>query len=501
MLVAEKIGKRFTGVVALNEVSLELPEGKVTAIIGENGAGKSTLMKILSGVYSEYEGRILFKGEEMHFANPKEAQDKGIAIIHQELNLIPDLSISENIFLGREIRNSWNMLNKKAMSQKTAELLQKLKLDVAPDTLIRELKVGQQQVVEIAKALLTDAELIIMDEPTSAISDHEVDILFGIIENLRSEGKAIAYISHKLDELFRIADRYVVLRDGQVTESGTMEGINQDAIIKKMVGRDIKMLNKEHRSMKGDDLLSIKNLSLIVKNGVEKTVVDNVSLNLRSGEILGIFGLMGAGRTELLETILGMHPSASKGSISIEGETLKLKSPQDAIRSGIVLVPEDRKKDGLVLCLDVKTNISLSVLKEINTGGLLSKSKELELAEKYRESLRIKTPSAHQQVKNLSGGNQQKVVLARCLATKPRVLMLDEPTRGIDANAKNEIYKLILELSEAGLGIIVVSSELPEILAVSDRILVMAEGKITGEFQSSDATEDNIIKAAIPKTI
>ena len=501
MLVAEKIGKRFTGVVALNEVSMELPAGKVTAIIGENGAGKSTLMKILSGVYSEYEGRILFKGEEMHFANPKEAQDKGIAIIHQELNLIPDLSISENIFLGREIRNSWNMLNKKAMSQKTAELLQKLKLDVTPDTLIRELKVGQQQVVEIAKALLTDAELIIMDEPTSAISDHEVDILFGIIENLRSEGKAIAYISHKLDELFRIADRYVVLRDGQVTESGTMEGINQDAIIKKMVGRDIKMLNKEHRTMKGEDLLSIKNLSLIVKNGVEKTLVDNVSLNLRSGEILGIFGLMGAGRTELLETILGMHPSASKGSISIKGETLKLKSPQDAIKFGIVLVPEDRKKDGLVLCLDVKTNISLSVLKEINTGGLLSKSKELELAEKYRESLRIKTPSTHQQVKNLSGGNQQKVVLARCLATKPRVLMLDEPTRGIDANAKNEIYKLILELSEAGLGIIVVSSELPEILAVSDRILVMAEGKITGEFQSSDATEDNIIKAAIPKTI
>jgi len=501
MLVAEKIGKRFTGVIALNEVSMELPGGKVTAIIGENGAGKSTLMKILSGVYPEYEGRILFKGEEVRFANPKEAQERGIAIIHQELNLIPDLNITENIFLGREITNSWDVLNKKAMRQKTQELLDKLKLQVSPDTLIRDLKVGQQQVVEIAKALLTHSEVIIMDEPTSAISDHEVEILFTIIENLRNEGKAIVYISHKLDELFRIADRYIVLRDGQVTESGSMEGVNQDAIIKKMVGREIKMLDKEHRQVKADSLLNIHNLSLQSKNGTKKTLLDNVSLHLKSGEILGIFGLMGAGRTELLETILGMHPAACNGSVSIEGKVVKLKSPQEAIKAGIVLVPEDRKKDGLVLGLDVKTNISLSILNEIRKAGMLDKSKELELAEKYTASLRIKTPSPHQQVKNLSGGNQQKVVLARCLATNPKVLMLDEPTRGIDANAKNEIYKLILELSEAGLGIIVVSSELPEILAVSDRVLVMSEGKITAEFSSADANEDNILKAAIPKTI
>ena len=501
MLVAEKIGKRFTGVVALNEVSMELPGGKVTAIIGENGAGKSTLMKILSGVYPEYEGRVLFKGEEVRFSNPKEAQERGIAIIHQELNLIPDLSITENIFLGREITNSWDMLNKKAMRQKTQELLDKLKLHVSPDTLIRELKVGQQQVVEIAKALLTHSEVIIMDEPTSAISGHEVEILFTIIENLRNEGKAIVYISHKLDELFRIADRYIVLRDGQVTESGSMEGVNQDAIIKKMVGREIKMLDKEHRRVKADSLLNIHNLSLQTKNGAKKTLLDNVSLHLKSGEILGIFGLMGAGRTELLETILGMHPAACNGSVSIEGQMVRLKSPQEAIKAGIVLVPEDRKKDGLVLGLDVKTNISLSILNEIRKAGMLDKSKELELAEKYTASLRIKTPSPHQQVKNLSGGNQQKVVLARCLATNPKVLMLDEPTRGIDANAKNEIYKLILELSEAGLGIIVVSSELPEILAISDRVLVMSEGKITAEFSSADANEDNILKAAIPKTI
>lgn len=501
MLVAENIGKRFSGVIALNNVSMDLPGGKVTAIIGENGAGKSTLMKILSGVYPDYEGRIIFKGQEVHFANPKEAQQLGIGIIHQELNLIPDLSIRENIFLGREIVNSWDILDKKAMQQKTQELLNKLKLNVSPDTLIRDLKVGQQQVVEIAKALLTDSEVIIMDEPTSAISDHEVEILFSIIEDLRNEGRAVVYISHKLDELFRIADRYIVLRDGQVTESGSMNEVNHDAIIKKMVGREIKTISKVHRESGIVELLDIRNLNLATQNGAKKVLLDNVSLKLNSGEILGIFGLMGAGRTELLETILGLHHSSSNGEINMEGKPLKINCPQQAIKAGIVLVPEDRKKDGLVLGLDVKTNISLSTLHDIQQAGLLSTEKELQLAEKYTASLCIKTPSSHQQVKNLSGGNQQKVVLARCLATKPKVLMLDEPTRGIDANAKNEIYKLILELSEAGLGIIVVSSELPEILAVSDRVLVMSEGKITAEFSSSEANEDNILKAAIPKTI
>ncbi|WP_207425132.1 sugar ABC transporter ATP-binding protein [Pedobacter sp. SYSU D00535] len=501
MLVAEKIGKRFAGVVALNEVSMELPPAKVTAIIGENGAGKSTLMKILSGVYPEYEGRILLDGKEVRFSNPKEAQEKGIAIIHQELNLIPDLSITENIFLGREITNGWDMLDKKSMRQKTQELLNRLKLEVSPDTLIRDLKVGQQQVVEIAKALLTDSQVIIMDEPTSAISDHEVEVLFSIIENLRNDGKTIVYISHKLDELFRIADRYVVLRDGQVTESGSMEGVNHDAIIKKMVGREIKALDREQRKFGEREILQVQNLCLELNNGGRQKALDKVSFSLRQGEILGIFGLMGAGRTELLECILGIHPAGCSGNILVNGEVVKLRSPQEAIKSGIVLVPEDRKKDGLVLGLDVKTNISLSTIRRILQSGFLNRNRETKLAEEYTQSLRIKTPSPNQQVKNLSGGNQQKVVLARCLATNPKVLMLDEPTRGIDANAKNEIYKLILELSQSGLGIIVVSSELPEILAVSDRILVMSEGKITAEFSAEEANEDNILKAAIPKTI
>lgn len=501
MLVAEKIGKKFFGVTALSDVSMELLPGKVTAIIGENGAGKSTLMKILSGVYADYEGKIIFKDKEVRFTNPKEAQACGIAIIHQELNLIPDLSIIENIFLGRELFTSWGFLDKKVMYQKTQELLKRLELDVKPDTLIRDLKLGQQQVVEIAKALLTDSEVIIMDEPTSAISDHEVAILFKIIEGLRKENKAIVYISHKLDELFKIADSYIVLRDGKVTETGIMEGVNHDLIIKKMVGRDIKIIEKGHRAVKNEELLKVENLILSKKNIPSRVVLDNINFSLKSGEILGIFGLMGAGRTELLECILGMHSSTSSGVIRVENNEFVFTSPNQAIQSGIVLVPEDRKNDGLILGLDVKTNLTLSSLKEIEKYGFLSKEKELALTEQYVSSLKIKTSSPYQAVKNLSGGNQQKVVLARCLATQPKVLMLDEPTRGVDANAKNEIYKLIIALSAAGLGIIVVSSELPEILTVSDRILVMTEGKITAEFSSTDANENAILKAAIPQTI
>jgi ribose transport system ATP-binding protein len=501
MLVADKIGKKFFGVTALSDVSMELLPGKVTAIIGENGAGKSTLMKILSGVYSDYEGKIIYKGEEVRFANPRDAQACGIAIIHQELNLIPDLSITENLFLGREVFTTWGFLDTKSMHQKTQELLSRLQLDVSSETLIRDLKLGQQQVVEIAKALLTDSEVIIMDEPTSAISDHEVEILFKIIEGLRKENKAIVYISHKLDELFKIADNYIVLRDGKVTETGTMEGVSHDLIIKKMVGRDIKIIEKGHRTAQNKQLLEVKNLILSKKENANRVVLDNLNFSLKSGEILGVFGLMGAGRTELLECILGMHSSNSSGVISLESKELALTSPRQAIQSGIVLVPEDRKNDGLILGLDVKTNLTLSSLKEIEKYGFLSQEKELALTEKYISSLKIKTSSPHQAVKNLSGGNQQKVVLARCLATQPKVLMLDEPTRGVDANAKNEIYKLIIALSEAGLGIIVVSSELPEILTVSDRVLVMAEGKITAEFNSAEANEDAILKAAIPQTI
>jgi ribose transport system ATP-binding protein len=501
MLTVNKITKKFPGVIALEDVSLSIQAGKVTALIGENGAGKSTLMKILSGVYQDFEGEIIYKGEAVRFSNPKDAQQKGIAIIHQELNLIPYLTITENIFLGRELLTQYGTIDKNRMRRKTQELLDNLKLKINSETPIYKLKVGQQQIVEIAKALLTDAELIIMDEPTSAITGSEVEVLFGIIEDLKREGKAIVYVSHKLDELFQIADDYVVLRDGKSIESGSMTGVSQEELIRKMVGRTIAMIRKNTGDRICPDLLKVKNISLKHPVRPVENLLKDISFHVGKGEIVGIFGLMGAGRTELLETIFGLNPQSFSGQISIEGKSLKINSPADAIRAGLALVPEDRKKDGLVLGLNVKNNISLTTLTDLENLGALSDLRENALADKYINELKIKTSSKEQKTKNLSGGNQQKIVLAKWLATNPKLLLLDEPTRGIDVHAKSEIYKLIIKLADEGLGIIVVSSELPEILAVSDRVLVMAEGALTAEFSIQEATEDAILSAAIPKSI
>lgn len=496
VLEVRHVTKKFPGVTALEDVSLSIEAGKVTALIGENGAGKSTLMKVLSGVYQDFEGEIHYKGELVRFSGPKDAQQQGVVIIHQELNLIPYLSITENIFLGRELVTQYGTMDKSRMRRKTQELLDRLKLKVNPESPVFKLKVGQQQVVEIAKALLTDAELIIMDEPTSAITGSEVEVLFGIIEDLRKENKAIVYISHKLDELFRIADNYAVLRDGKVVETGQMEGMTQDRLISKMVGRTIEVMRKSPGLAVRETLLEVRNLSL--RHKIRKDhVLKDISLDVKRCEIVGLFGLMGAGRTELLETIFGLHASHASGRVLMQGEQLCCDSPARAIAAGLALVPEDRKKDGLVLGLDVKTNISLTTLPDLEKLGTLSDARESALADKYIGELKIKTPSKTQQAKNLSGGNQQKIVLAKWLATKPKLLLLDEPTRGIDIHAKSEIYKLIIGLADQGLGILVVSSELPEILAVSDRILVMAEGRVTGEFTAAEASEDAILRAAI----
>ncbi|MFD1770790.1 sugar ABC transporter ATP-binding protein [Sphingobacterium suaedae] len=501
MLQIKNITKRFPGVVALQDISLEIKQGEVLAVIGENGAGKSTLMKILSGVYSEYEGEIKIDQDVVRFASPREAEEAGIAIIHQELNLIPSLSITENIFLGRELLTSWGSLDKKRMRRETAGLLAKLRLMVDPDMPIQDLKVGQQQVVEMAKALLVESKIIIMDEPTSAISDNEVKVLFDIIQDLRNEGKAIIYISHKLEELFHIADSYVVLRDGRMIEHGKMAGMQTDDVIQKMVGRKITLVNRGSNCLQERILLQVKNLYLKRTDKVDSVLLDNINLCLYSGEILGIFGLMGAGRTELMETLFGQHPRHTSGEIYVNDIRRKIRSAADATRSGIALVPEDRKKDGLILGLDVKKNIELTTLKDLESAiGLLDMNKEQDLADLYITNLRIKTSSCSQLAGNLSGGNQQKIVLAKWLATHPTILLLDEPTRGIDIHAKNEIYKLMISLAEKGIGIIMVSSELPEILAVSDRILVMAEGKITAELRTNEVNEADILKAAIPKT-
>jgi len=502
MLVAKNISKRFSGVTALDNITLELHPGKVNAIIGENGAGKSTLMKIFSGVHTQYEGEIIYNDKPVKFANSREAEEAGIAIIHQELNLVPYLSVAENIFLGREITNAMGLLDKTQMNEKTIALLKRLNFNEAPDTKIAALKVGQQQLVEIAKALHVNASVIIMDEPTSAISDKEVDNLFSIIKQLRSEGKTIVYISHKLKELFTIADRFIVLRDGATIDAGNMQSVSPDELIQKMTGRKLTQEKSERKLKEATKLLSVKSISLRHPLLPATDRLSNISFDLHPGEIVGLYGLMGAGRTELMETIFGLHPKNASGQIIVNGQANKIKSPADAIRAGIALVPEDRKSQGLFLDQTIESNISITVLQKIQQWRMvLSNKKEKELSNKYIKHLAIKTPSGKTVAKNLSGGNQQKIVLAKWLATKPKLLMLDEPTRGIDINAKNEIYKLIQQLAGEGLGIIVVSSELPEILALSDRILVMSEGSLTAEFTVNEATEDNILKAAIPKTI
>lgn len=494
MLQAVNISKSFPGVKVLQGVNFNFYPGKVNAILGENGAGKSTLLKVLTGVYTDYEGEIILNGTKLKFDGIKDAQAAGIGIIHQELNLIPHLSISENLFLGNELINRWGLLDSSEMEKQTKVLLAKLKLDFSPKTLVQNLKVGEQQLLEIARALLKNSQVILMDEPTSALTDSEIDNLHVIIEELKAEGKTIVYISHKMDELFRIAQHYTVLRDGVTVDAGEMSEATEKDLIKKMVGRDVLIVKKEQNKDVNEVSLSLKNIFLphpVLKN---RNLLDNISFDLHKGEILGVFGLMGAGRTELLQTIFGLNAKNTKGQIEVFGKSVKLKSPKDAIASGIAYVTEDRKTEGLVLNMNISTNIGLTTLK---IGELLNFKKEKELAQKYISEFSIKTPSEKQQCQNLSGGNQQKVVLSKWMATQPEILMLDEPTRGIDIKAKSEIYELIKKLANDGKSILLISSEIPEVLALSDRILVLSEGKISAEFNAEDADENKLLKAAI----
>lgn len=495
LLEARNIFKAFPGVKALDDVSVTLYPAKVNVILGENGAGKSTLLKILTGVYTQYEGSIQLDGKTVRFASIREAQDAGIAIIHQELNLIPQLSVSENMFLGRELHNTLGLLDIAEMDRQTQAMLGKLEIDISPQTPVRRLKVGEQQLVEIAKALLTDAEIILMDEPTSALSDAEIDNLHRIIQNLKEEEKTIVYISHKMDELFRIADHYTVLRDGVMVGDGTMEETTEDALIRKMVGRDVQIEAKTVATDTDDDILKVSDLSLQHPYVRQGRVLQDISFTLKKGEILGIFGLMGAGRTELLETLFGVHPGRSRYQLEILGRSCQFNSPQAAIREGLAFVTEDRKAEGLILGMDIASNISLPTL---SGTTILQEEKEKTVARSYIDQLAIKTPSERQLCRNLSGGNQQKVVLAKWLSTQPKILFMDEPTRGIDIRAKHELYELMKQLVVEGLSIILVSSEIPEILTLSDRILVMAEGRITAHFTAAEADEDQLLKAALP---
>jgi ribose transport system ATP-binding protein len=496
MLKIESVSKRFPGVRALHDVSFEVVPGEVHALIGENGAGKSTLMKILSGVYTDYEGEVLLDGQLLTLGGPREAQRRGIAIIHQELNLIPELTVAENIFLGREPRTGAGLLDVTRMEQESRSLLNRLNLAIPPDRPVKWLRVGEQQLVEVAKALSLDARLLILDEPTSALSQAEIDRLFTVIAALKDHGVTMIYISHKFDEIFRIADRVTVLRDGECIGTRSIAEADQQSLIRMMVGRSLSDLFPKEVATVGEEALRVEHLDLLPGRGGGRTLSD-ISFTLRRGEILGIAGLMGAGRTELLETLYGVH-SAQRvhGRIEIAGQEQRITSPRDAIRAGLAFVTEDRKTQSLILKLSVAHNLTLAALHRFLRFNVVKSREENDAVERSIEQLRIKTPSSNIDVDKLSGGNQQKVALAKCLLTRPRVLLLDEPTRGIDIGAKVEIYGLISRLAQEGAAVVIASSELLELLAMCDRIIVLCEGRLTAELSRSEATQERIMEAA-----
>lgn len=498
LLEARDVRKRFPGVLALDGVGLTIRKGRLTALLGENGAGKSTLMNILAGVFRPDSGTITVNQHVVQFHGTKAAQEAGIAIIFQELNLIPQLTVAENIFLGREPVNRLRMIDYTEINRRASALLSELSCDIAPDSPVGRLRVGQQQVVEIAKALSLQAKIIIMDEPTSALTEHEVGILFRLIKKLKKAGTGLVYITHKLEELVEIADDVTVFRDGRLVGTRPMETMTRATMIQMMVGRDLSELYPRSPAQAKEEALRVESLTLRHPEQPKLRLVDQLSMTVHRGEVLGIFGLMGAGRTELLESIFGLHPGLSSGRILLDGQPVRIRSPRDAIRAGLALAPEDRKGQGLVLKMTVGENATLSSLSQCETAGFINPRKENDLVKSFVTRLQIKTPGLTQLVRNLSGGNQQKVVLAKWLATRPRVILLDEPTRGIDINAKKEIYGLTNELTQAGLAVVLVSSELPEVLAISDRILVMCESRKTGEFSREEATEERIMEAALP---
>jgi erythritol transport system ATP-binding protein len=495
ILETRNMSKVFPGTLALDQVNFQLYRGKVNVLVGENGAGKSTLMNILAGVHQPTDGEILLDGKKVDLKSPADAIKHGIGIIHQELNLFPNMRVVDNIFAGREIRNQFGGVDYQKEEEIARRLISRLEEAIDPKTLVGDLRVGQQQLVEIAKALAENVRILIMDEPTSALSIREVDVLFRVIRELLAQGVSIVYISHKLEELLQIAEYITVLRDGKVVVSKRAENIDVNWIIEKMVGRrqDAFYIHVEHEIT--DTLLEVKNLKLRHPTLSNRFLVDDVSFDLHSGEILGIYGLMGAGRTELLECLMGRHTDA-KGSILLDKKGIAAQTIGRRIKQGLALVPEDRQRDGVVQTLSTAKNMTLANLRTYFKGISLSYSAEQSGVKKMINDLSIVVADPEQLIISLSGGNQQKVIVARALLTSPKVLLLDEPTRGIDVGAKQEIFKLVSNLAAEGYGIIFVSSELGEVLAMSDRILVMCKGKITREFSRHEATEEKLVSAS-----
>jgi len=495
------ITKTFPGVRALDGVSFDLNKGEIHALVGENGAGKSTLMKILAGVYPypEYGGEIVINGKEVRFGSIREAETAGIAVIYQELSLVQEMTVAENIFLGRE-PNKWGVLRREEMYRRSQHLLDDLHLKIDPHVTTRNLGIGQQQLIEIAKALSHEAAILVLDEPTAALTDAEVETFFGIVNKLRDRGVAMIYISHKLEEVFQISDRITVLRDGRTVGTNPTSEWNEAQVIARMVGRDVGDIFPTIDHQHGDVLLEVRNLTVADPVVPGKKLVDNVNFSVRRGEVLGIAGLMGAGRSDLLMGIFGAHAGKVSGEIIVEGKSVQIRSPADAIKQGLGFVTEDRKRFGLVLDQTILNNMTLAGLRKISGRFITSVDAEAAAGERAMKELRVKSNSVFTIAGTLSGGNQQKVVLAKWLLTNPRVLFLDEPTRGIDVGAKQEIYSQINRLAKTGLAIVLVSSELPEVLGLSDRVLVLHEGHVTGEFSRVDASPERVMAAATGST-
>lgn len=488
ILELNHISKTFPGVIALDDVHFDLRKGEVHVLLGENGAGKSTLVKILSGAYQKTSGTILLDQQEIHIKNPKHAQQLGISIIYQELNLVSHLSAGENIFLGREPANRWGMVDFKKLFADAQKILNDLGVAIDARSLVRDLGVAKQQMVEVAKALSLDARIVIMDEPTSALTEQEIEELFKTIHHLKQNGVAIIYISHRLDEIFQIGDRVTILRDGKWIGTQSIKEVDKSGLIKMMVNRELKDQFPRQKVQRGDEVLRIENLS--------NDRLKKINLSLFAGEVLGIAGLLGSGRTELARTIFGMD-KIDTGKIYTKGQDLKFRSPRRSINSGIGYLTEDRKSQGLILNLSVKENVSLPSLDRFSKFGVMNSRLEKNTVENYVDELRIKTPGINQKVMFLSGGNQQKVVMSKWLCSNVDILIFDEPTRGIDVRSKVEIYQLMNRLTAEGVGILMISSELLEILGMSDRILVMHDGRITGEFLAEEATQEKILKCAL----
>jgi inositol transport system ATP-binding protein len=489
ILELENITKEFPGVKALDNIQLKVKKGTVHGLMGENGAGKSTLMKIIFGIYTPDKGTIKFKGKELKVSGPKEAVKNGISMIHQELSPVPHMTVAENIFLGREFsfgKTGW--VNNKKMVEESRKLFETLNINIDPTTKMKDLSIANMQMVEIATAVSYNADLIIMDEPTSAITDKEVDQLFGIIRSLQAKGVTIIYISHKMDEIFKICDELTVFRDGKYIGTKGASEIDQDMLIQMMVGREIKQVFHKEKA-------EIKEVALSVQNLSRRGKFQNVSFELRKGEILGIAGLMGAGRTEVIESIFGVDPHDS-GDIYINGKKVKIKTPQDAIKHKMALLTEDRKLTGAFLPISIKENMIISNISKFLKFGLINRRLVNEKCNEQVQILNIKTPHINQLIMNLSGGNQQKVLLARWLLNDPDILILDEPTRGVDVGAKSEIHKIMSKLAQEGKAIIMISSELPEILGMSDRIIVMHEGHKKGELAREEANQEKILELA-----